>query len=256
MGMDPIIPPARRQAAVASGAWKDRSLLDDFDAVLARDPDRPAIISYRIESGDRTAMSYAALDAAARRIAAGLAALGIRRGEVVSFQLPNGWQFTALHLACLLVGAVTSPLMPIFRERELRFMLGFAESRLLVVPHRFRGFDHAGMARSLRADLPVLEHLLVIGEDGDESFERILLDRAWERETDTTALFASRRPGGDDVVQLLYTSGTTGEPKGVMHTPNTLRAAVEPYIGRAGLGAGDITLMASRSRTRPGSCTA
>ncbi len=243
--MDPIIPPGRRDAAVASGAWKDRSLLDDFDAALARDPDRAAIIAYRIETGERTSLSYAALDHTVRRMAAGLAGLGIAKGDVASFQLPNWWQFTALHLACLRIGAVTNPLMPIFREREMRFMLGFAESRLLVVPHRFRGFDHAAMARDLRAELPNLEHVLVIGEDDEAGFERVLLERAWERESDIDALFAVRRPGCDEVVQLLYTSGTTGEPKGVMHTPNTLRLAVDTYIGRAGLGGADIPLMAS-----------
>lgn len=61
----------------------------------------------------------------------------MEKGEVVSCQLPNWWQFTALHLACMRIGAVTNPLMPIFRERELSFMLGLAESKILVVREPF-----------------------------------------------------------------------------------------------------------------------
>ena len=75
-------------------------------------------------------------------------------GDVVSFQLPNWWQFVALHLGCVRAGAITNPLMPIFRERELRFMLGFAESKLFIAPRRFRGFDHAVQRPSNQNRMP------------------------------------------------------------------------------------------------------
>ncbi|MBN8909026.1 MAG: AMP-binding protein, partial [Rhodospirillales bacterium] len=176
------------------------------------------------------------------RLALGLAGLGVRRDDVVSFQLPNWWQFTALHLACLRIGAVTNAVMPIFRQRELSFMLGLAESRIFVVPREFRGFGHAAMARELKLGLPNLAHVLVIGGSGDEAFERLF---EGPPDPGATALFASRRPGADDVTQIVYTSGTTGEPKGVMHTANTLFNNVNACIERTGLTAADVLLMSS-----------
>ncbi|HEX2940146.1 MAG TPA: AMP-binding protein, partial [Rhodopila sp.] len=171
-------------------------------------------------------------------LARGLGRLGIQRGDVISFQLPNWWQFHALHLAALRIGAVTNPLMPIFRERELSFMLGLAESRLLVVPREFRGYDHAAMAKRLQRTLPALRHVRIVGGDGDEAFEHLFV------EADITpARFV--RPDPNDVIQLLYTSGTTGEPKGAMHTSNTLFSNVIPYAHRLGLTQDDVVLMSS-----------
>ena len=77
-------------------------------------------------------------------------------------QLPNWWHVPAIHLACLRLGAVLNPLMPIFREHELAYMLGFAEAKAIVVPREFRGFDHPAMVAGLRAGLPALEHVRTI----------------------------------------------------------------------------------------------
>lgn len=187
--------PQRRAALVASGAWQDQTLLDYLDTTVARTPDRPAIIGYRVGDDTRTELSYRDLDQTVTRMAAGLAALGIQPGDVVACQLPNWWQTTALHLACLRIGAILNPLMPIFRERELRFMLAHGEARLLVIPKLFRGFDYEAMIDGIRAELPRLETLLVIGGDGERSFEQRLLDTPWEDTTDTQTLFSQRRPG-------------------------------------------------------------
>jgi cyclohexanecarboxylate-CoA ligase len=135
--------------------------------------------------------------------------------------------------------------MPIFRHRELRFMLGFAEARVMVVPRVFRGFNHLAMLEELRGELPALRHVLCI-EDGPEgSFEQALLARRWEDEQDGPALFAERRPGPNEVTQLQYTSGTTGEPKGVMHTPNTLLGNLLAVASTLGLDERDVMLMGS-----------
>lgn len=225
--------------------FPDRLLTDYLDVAAERTPDKVAVTGRNSVTGFVTTLSYRHLRVAVDRIAAGLASLGVNRGDVVACQLPNWWQFVALHLACVRIGAVTNPLMPIFRQRELRQMLGFAGTKVLVVPRHFRGCDHPALISEIRADLPALAHVLVIDGQGDDSFERRLLERRWEDEVDTGALFAERRPGPDDVVQLLYTSGTTGAPKGVMHTSNSLLATLRQYVGRLGLTGNDVLLMSS-----------
>jgi len=238
------IPPRRRSAMLEIGAWNDRIITEDLDAAVASTPDRQALVAYNVGDETRTVLSYRELDRIVTRMAAGLASLGVEKSEVVSCQLPNWWQMSALHLACVRIGAILNPLMPIFRERELSFMLGHAHSRVLVVPKVFRGFDYAAMAQGLRGELPDLRHVLVIGGEGENAFEQFL-DDPWEERADTQALFAERRLHGDDIVQLLYTSGTTGEPKGVLHTSNTLWANVRPFAERLHLNADDVILMAS-----------
>jgi len=227
------------------GAWNDRIITEDLDAAVASTPDRQALVAYNVGDETRTVLSYRELGRIVTRMAAGLASLGVDKSEVVSCQLPNWWQMSALHLACVRIGAILNPLMPIFRERELSFMLGHAHSRVLVVPKVFRGFDYAAMAQGLRGELPDLRHVLVIGGEGENAFEQFLDDPWEERVDDTQALFAERRLHGDDIVQLLYTSGTTGEPKGVLHTSNTLWANVRPFAERLHLNADDVILMAS-----------
>jgi cyclohexanecarboxylate-CoA ligase len=234
--MASMIAPERSRAIRQSGFWSDRLITDYLDRATRETPERLAIVDHNSRTGEESALSYAELGRRADRLASGLAALGVRKGDVVSYQLPNWWQFSALHLAAMRLGAVTNPLMPIFRERELSFMLALTESKVFVVPRSFRGFDYAAMARGLRAQLPALTRVLVVDGEGEEAFERLL---------DAPRLAPGPPPAPDEVIEILFTSGTTGEPKGVMHTSNTLLSALTPYAERLGLGASDVFLMAS-----------
>ncbi|PHQ25011.1 cyclohexanecarboxylate-CoA ligase [Marinobacter guineae] len=237
--------PDRRSAMLESGAWNDKLITDYLDQAVASNPDREAIVSYQVTGDNRTALTYRELNETVTRMAAGLAGMGIEKGDVVACQLPNWWQTTALHLACMRIGAILNPLMPIFRERELRFMLKHGEAKLLVIPKIFREFNYEAMVDGIKAELPDLKTILVIGGEGERSFEDRLLTKAWEQEQNTDALFRKRQLTADDAIQILYTSGTTGEPKGVMHTSNTLFSNVRPYADRLHLTSEDKVLMAS-----------
>src|SRR5438034_5870223 len=130
-----------------------------------------------------------------------------------------------------------NPGMPILRERELVYILNFCKAKVFIVPKAYRGFDYAAMAQGMRGDLPNLKHLIVVDGEGEGSFERTLLA------SDPGKLPAGLAP--DDMSVLMFTSGTTGEPKGVMHTSNSLIACCKALTGRFGLDSSDVLLVAS-----------
>ena len=200
---------------------------------------------------DKTAMvdgvgryTYAQLARVVERVAHGLAAHGVGRGDVVSCQLPNWNEFIVVLLAAARLGAVVHPIPPIYRASELRFMINRLESTAVVVPGMFRGFDHAAMLAALRPELPSVEHVFVArGAPGPgmASFAA-LTDTAWEARDGSTPL-AGTDP--DQLCEVIFTSGTTGEPKGVMHTPRTVLADVHRVIERLEFSERDVIFMAS-----------
>ena len=245
MEFDAVLLPPRRARMVAQGFWHDRTINDDLDACVAAHPDKLALTAVQVETGAVTRFTYAELARMADRIAVGLTRLGVGRNDIVACQLPNWWQFTLTYLACSRIGAVVNPLMHIFRERELSFMLRHGEAKLVIAPKTFRGFDFEAMVTGLQPSLPDLRHVVVVGSTGANSFEALLSGPEWETAPDAQDILTRHRPGPDDVTQLIYTSGTTGEPKGVMHSANTVMANIIPYAQRLALGADDVVLMAS-----------
>lgn len=245
MEFDAVLIAPRRAQGVAQGFWRDRTINDDLDACVAHCPDKLALTAVQAESGAIIRYTYRELAAIADRVAVGLTRLGVGKNDIVACQLPNWWQFTVVYLACSRIGAVMNPLMHIFRERELSFMLKHGEAKVLIVPKLFRGFDFEQMATALQPSLPDLKHIVVVNGGGANSFEALLSGPAWENEADARDILTRHRPGPDDVTQIIYTSGTTGEPKGVMHTANTVMANIIPYAHRLQLDAEDVVLMAS-----------
>ena len=227
----------------AANWWPDRLLNDALAVAVARYPGRTALVD------TRGRMSYATLQTQVDQCALGLLTLGVRKGDVVTAQLPNWNEFVVLTLALERIGAVINPVAPIFRQRELRDMLRIAGSVAAVIPSSFRGWDFAAMYAELKADAPELKHLVVIDgeahatEDGIIAWSELLANGAGPS-ADREAL-ERLHPGPDDVTALLFTSGTTGEPKGVMHTANTLGAILEAMIERLQLTDGDVFHMAS-----------
>jgi cyclohexanecarboxylate-CoA ligase len=238
MNFDPVLLAARMGPMKERGLWRDETIDVYVRRALEHCPDRPAIVGYRQGETKPVRLSYRELDERVDRIARSLAALGVERGDVVTFQLPNRWEFIALSLACSRIGAVANPVMPIFRQHELNFMLNFGESKVFVVPKTFRRFDHEAMARGMMPGLPHLRHLVIVDGEGEDGFETKLL-------RDDAPPLSGPGLGPDDVMLLMYTSGTTGEPKGVMHTSNTLFSNLHAYIKVMELGEDDVILGAS-----------
>ncbi|VVD90842.1 cyclohexanecarboxylate-CoA ligase [Pandoraea cepalis] len=246
MEFDAVLLPPRREHSVARGWWPERTINDALDAALAAWPDKVALTAVSTATGQTTQLTYAALSDAAERLALGLLRRGVGRGDVVACQLPNGWPFAVTYLACARLGAVINPLMHIFRERELSFMLRHGEAKVFIVPEQFRGFDHAAMARALQRELAALSHVIVVGEAATgDSFDAVLMAGEPAASDAERAQMQASRARPDDVMQLMYTSGTTGEPKGVMHSANTTFSNIEAYAQRMRLGRDDVILMGS-----------
>ena len=237
--------PQRRPAMAAAGHWRDVTINDSLDRIVASAPDRHALTAARLGVDAERSFTYAELATMVDRVAVGLHRLGVAERDVVAVQLPNWWEFTVAYLACARIGAVMNPLMHIFRERELEFMLNHGEAVVAIVPSTFRDHDFAAMYAALRPSVPSLRHVVVVDGDGPDDFEALLSGPAWETDPDAGDVLSAARPGPDDVTQLIYTSGTTGEPKGVMHSANTLYSNIVPYAERLRLDGDDVVLMAS-----------
>ena len=206
-------------------------ILDDLDRHARERPGERAVVEVRAD-GSVHELTWGALENESARVASTLLRLAVLEGEPVAFQLPNRLEFVTIALGTLRAGAVCEPLMPMFRERELEFMLRESGARVLFVPDTFRGRDHATMATALRETLPNLEHVVVL-PDGYQSVLGQTPD----------GVFPAQSP--DQIAQLLFTSGTSGEPKGALHRQDVLTRAADHHIEHFGLGADDVIYIPS-----------
>jgi len=170
------------------------------------------------------------------QLATSLAERGVRSGDAVAFQLPNWWETCVLFTAIARLGAIANPLLPMLRERDLLFMLRQSGARHLFIPHRYRGTDYTELHARVRSLGVEVERVSVIRARANGSF-------AGPNAPGQRPPEALRSP--DDLLLLMYTSGTTAEPKGVLHTNATLLAEVDSLRRAHGLVSDDTTLMPS-----------
>ncbi|MEJ6488777.1 AMP-binding protein [Leucobacter sp. USCH14] len=206
----------------------------------ARHPGHPAVID------GRTRLTSAELMHASFRAARFLAAAGVRRGDLVALQLPNRWESIAAMQGVWLLGGITTLITPIYRTGELTNLFSDAPPRAVVVPGEYRGTDYAMQAaealHNAGADAPVLVLGELFAEASGEASE------AWRlgSESDDLPGGGSRSPRTqpDDVAILMFTSGTTGRAKGVLHTHRTLLHEAASIAETFGLS-GDAVFMPS-----------
>jgi len=202
-----LVSPERAQAYRAQGWWLDLTVPDLLRRQVGARPDVPAVIA-----GDR-ALTFAELDRESDRVAGGLGALGVGRGDVVSCQLSNIPEVLLLHHAVAKRRAIFNPVHLPYRAAEVETILAFAGSRVMVVGAPHRGFSFVQMVLSLRDRLPALRHVVTAG--GEERPGVIPFDELRAGGTP-----ARERPHPDDPFLLLFTSGTTASPKAALHTHN------------------------------------
>ncbi|MBV7484860.1 AMP-binding protein [Bordetella sp. BOR01] len=231
----PAFPSAEADAYRRQGVWNERLIIDYLDEHAARAPQRTAFID------SRSSIDYTTLQADSYRVALSLHQSGLRRGDVVAVQLPNWIEFAVLHMALVRLGAVTCLITPISRERDVAMMLKVAQARYLVVADVFRGFDYARMASGLLQ----AEDCIVVGNalPGMRSWHDLIA--SGNDQARTRRAIDVMRPGANEIAELVFTSGTTGEPKGILHTHNTLLAPQLAMARSLQLDEADVLHMAS-----------
>jgi cyclohexanecarboxylate-CoA ligase len=202
-----------------------------YASTAATRPNGLAIIDGAVRLG------FAAMLARGAAVAGRLRAAGVGRGDPVAFQLPNWWETVAVYLALARLGAVAVPILPIARERELSFVLGESGARLLLVPGERRGTDHRALAAAAGRGHPALERIVTVRArpaPGMAALEDLPVVDPGPPSTDAEA-----------IALLMYTSGTTAAPKGVLHSHATLLAKARALGPVHALAPSDTVLMPS-----------
>jgi acyl-CoA synthetase (AMP-forming)/AMP-acid ligase II len=217
-----------------SGAWRGLTLADCARREAARGPDRIAVVE-----GERS-ITFGQVMSEARRLTGAFDALGLVPGDVISFQLPNWTETVALNVAASLAGLVVNPIVPIYRDSEVRYILEDSRARVFFIPQAFRNFDYPAMTQRLRPELPALRDVVVVrGRAAGCREYRELLEMGAGRQP------AECRADPNAVKLVLYTSGTTGNPKGVLHSHNTIMSEIDAVIDYWGIDNRDVVLMPS-----------
>jgi acyl-CoA synthetase (AMP-forming)/AMP-acid ligase II len=222
---------ARSDAAYASGLWVRETLAAALARAAAETPDRILI------TGGDDVLDSRTLHAEAHQLAQAMLAKA-PPASTVSFMLPNWREAAVIYLAATLAGMVVNPLLPSLRDRDLGFILRDAKPRLVFVPGAFRNFDYPAMMDRVLEGLGDPPQVVVVrGAPGAHTAYASL------------PAFDGRRPlpkvDPDAARMVMFTSGTTGTPKGVLHSHNSIHALIR-QLGRHWLvEPGDTFLVAS-----------
>jgi acyl-CoA synthetase (AMP-forming)/AMP-acid ligase II len=204
----------RAAEAYARGWWVRGTLSDALAEAAQLTPQRTVLIDgdHHVDCQGLYAHATALAQAMLSRVPP---------GSVVSFMLPNWHEAVVVYLAATIAGMVVNPVLPSLRDRELLFILDDANTRMIFVPSVFGRHDYAAMLNRVVAELNSPPEVVVVrGEAsaGQTHFESLL------RGQRPTADLPTLDP--DAIRMILYTSGTTGRPKGVLHSHNSLHALI------------------------------
>ena len=241
-------PPELVERYRSLGLWGDSVVTDYLDRWADETPDRIALVSHFYADDRAETLSYGQAHRLVDRLAWSLLDLGVEPSDRVVVQLPNWWHFPLFYLACIRIGATIVPITPIMRSREVGHILERTSARVAVVPSRFRRFDHAAMLKGLSAELTCPPTVIVVGDpvpEGMLSFERDVLLKRREVGRSSEDLRNLRPDPIQAISCICFTSGTTGEPKGVMHNQATMMFQTGGPRSVLGLSREDTVLMPS-----------
>lgn len=205
----------------------------------------PAVLRQRVEESpdavlvyfEGESLTYPHADTQSDHVAAGLLARGIGRGDRVAIAATNSPKWLLLYLATAKIGAVLVTLNVAYREREFTYMLGHSGARMLVCDTESAGFDFVPFIQALRPEIPTVEQIVFLGEEETEWKSLLAADTANDH-----VLNAEQQVQPSDPAIILYTSGTTGLPKGATLTHASLLASAAGQVERFDQSSSDVIL--------------
>lgn len=221
-----------QDSALAGTDLPAANLLHEIFAETARrHPDKPALM-YRGADPHFTAISYGELAAQVRQAAVGLAARGIDRGDRVAILAGNGPGWAIADLAALRLGAIVVPIYHTLPPGAVRHILADSGSRLIFVGTA----AHLEIVVAIKKELPALEHLVALNPEGSDPAAGVLsledLLAAAPQAAESAPAETGPNPSGEDPATIVYTSGTTAEPKGVVLSHRNIASNVRAAISR------------------------
>lgn len=197
------------------GDWLRSTANDRLDELARTRPAADALV----DASDR--ITFLEYRERADALAATFVRLGLTRDDVIGVQLPNGVDFPITISAAMRAGIPFCQFHHGFRSKEVGFVLGFSRARAVVVADSAGGFDYVAMLDELRPQLPHLEHVIVAGKDVPHGCISLRVESTRPLDDAMRTALAARRPEADELCRMAFTSGTTGDPKAVVHTHNT-----------------------------------
>lgn len=237
--------PERAELYRKLGYWGEATLLDAWNFSALRHPDKTAIID-----SQGAALTFKETDAEAARIARVLLDIGVNQGDVVSLQLPGWVEFLPIYIGCLKAGAVVNPIPPNLRYQELLYILATCESKVIFTPCFFRKFRYDHMLARLCRKLDTLHTAIVVHKERGEcrrSGDCVpALDELLENAKPLSRDEIEERQaglGGRALAAVMFTSGSEGEPKGVMLTHDNILSSEESFAAHLAISQYDTMLM-------------
>ncbi len=217
--------------AYCRGLWVNSTLADSLRAAAEATPQRIVLVDKdaRLDCATLYAQAATLANALMQRMPT---------GSTVSFMLPNWHEAAVIYLAATLAGMVVNPILPSLRDHDLRFILQDVEAKMIFAPAQFGGHDYAAMLERVSATMSPSPEVVVLRGESDT-------------QTAYSALFSEQDGTGhpsvdaDGVRMVLYTSGTTGRPKGVLHTHNSIHALICQLRDHWNIEPGDTFLVPS-----------
>ncbi|WP_036554363.1 AMP-binding protein [Nocardiopsis sp. CNT312] len=213
------VSPERAAEYRRRGWWRNTTFLDDLRRQARERPRRTAVAARRGGPARTDVLTYADLERLTDRFAGALLELGVRRGDVVAVRLPDRWEMVPLLFATAAVGAVLCPIAPSCDGKELRHRLDITGARVYITVPEPDGSPSADAEHVMVVDGPV--------PTGTVGFHEHFVAAHWEERRPGLSVDLALTP--DEPFVILFTSGTTGFSKGVVHSQNTVHAGVRGY---------------------------